>query len=71
MVIKLELQEILPHISVGLTLLNIPFFCGLLIHGTKYIQRLEMHLLQFLRNTCYRKFVLSLIRFTIFAVLMT
>ena len=71
MVIKLELKEIFPHINVGLILLNIPFFHGLLIHGTKYILRLEMHPLQFLRNTYYRKFVLSLIWFTIFAVLMT
>ena len=66
MVIKLELKEIFPHINVGLILLNIPFFRGLLIHGTKYIMRLEMHPLQFLRNTYYRKFVLSLIWFTIF-----
>ena len=47
MVIKLELKEIFPHINVGLILLNIPFFRGLLIHGTKYILRLEMHPLVF------------------------
>ena len=43
MVIILELREIFPHINVGLILLNIPSFLGLLLHGTKYIQRLEMH----------------------------
>ena len=41
MVIKLELWEIFPHIIVGLILPNIPSFLGLLLHGTKYIQRLE------------------------------
>ena len=53
MVIKLELQEIFPHISVGLILSKTPSFLGLLLYGTKYIQRLEMHILQFLRNTYY------------------
>ena len=35
----------------GLILSNIPSLLGPLLHGTKHIQRLEMHFLQFLRNT--------------------
>ena len=50
MVIKLELWEIFLYIIVGLILSNIPSFLGLLLYGTKYIQRFEMHLLEFLRN---------------------
>ena len=44
MLIKLELQVIIQHTNVGLILLNILFFLGLLLSGTKFIQILEMHL---------------------------
>ena len=60
MVIKLELREIFPHINVGLILSNIPSFLGLLLHGTKYIKRLELHPLQILRN--FKKHLLKDIR---------
>ena len=50
MLIKLELQVTFQHTNVGLILLNILFFLGLLLSGTNYIQILEMHLSQFLKH---------------------